>query len=209
MSALLTPPVLPPSRADTWPRPVPELAGRTYTFDELCELDHPARFGGRRLFLLHGEIWEQGMSNPPHEDCLEIADAAVRQLFPTGFRFRVQLTLELADGTFVEPDILVVRGPRPQGQTHPTTADLIVEVSDTTLAFDTTTKAELYATAGVPEYWVIDVENRRLRVFRDPVPLPGGLGATAYRTDRTFGPDDTVTPLAAPSSPIRVADLLP
>ena len=47
---------------------------------------------------------------------------------------------------------------------------LIVEVADTTLAYDLTTKAELYATAGIADYWVLDVENRQLHVFRDPQP---------------------------------------
>ncbi len=86
---------------------------------------------------------------------------------------------------------------------------LIVEVADSSLFLDTTTKAELYATAGVPDYWVIDLENRRLLVFRDPVPLPAGLGATAYQTHRAHAPHDTVSPLAAPTASVRVGDLLP
>ena len=56
---------------------------------------------------------------------------------------------------------------------------------------------------------MIDVENRVLLVFRDPVPLPTGLGATAYRTHFTLGPTDRISPLAAPSSSITVADMLP
>ncbi len=74
---------------------------------------------------------------------------------------------------------------------------------------DTTTKAELYATAGVPDYWVIDLENRQLLIYRDPVALPAGLGATAYRTHLAFGPNDSVSPLAAPTASVKVADLLP
>ena len=84
-------------------------------------------------------------------------------------------------------------------------------MSDSTLAFDTTTKAELYATAGVPEYWVLDIENRQLHVFRDPqpLPLPEDLAATAYRTRLTLAPTDRVSPLAAPAASILVSDLLP
>ena len=91
----------------------------------------------------------------------------------------------------------------------PTSAVLIVEVAHTSLFTDTTTKAEWYATAGVPEYWVVDVENRRLLVYRDPEPLPTGLGATAYRPHAAYGPDDTAAPLHAPNSPVKVTDLLP
>jgi Uma2 family endonuclease len=85
----------------------------------------------------------------------------------------------------------------------------VVEVSDATLFYDTTTKAELYATANVPEYWVLDVANKQLHVFRDPVALPAGLGATAYATHLTLNPGDVVSPLAAPAATIAVADLLP
>jgi hypothetical protein len=86
---------------------------------------------------------------------------------------------------------------------------LVVEVSDTTLFYDTTTKAELYATAGIEDYWVVDLENRQLLLFRDPVALPSGLGAPAYRTHLTLGPSDIVAPLHAPTALITVAAVLP
>jgi Uma2 family endonuclease len=85
----------------------------------------------------------------------------------------------------------------------------VIEVADTSLNHDITTKAEAYATGGIPDYWVLDVDGRRLLVFRDPSPLPTGLGSATYRTQVTLGPADSATPLAAPSSPVRVADLLP
>jgi Uma2 family endonuclease len=69
--------------------------------------------------------------------------------------------------------------------------------------------AEVYATAGIADYWVVDVDGRRLLVFRDPVPLPQGLGGSAYRTHLTFGAGDSVSPLAVPTAVVRVADLLP
>jgi Uma2 family endonuclease len=106
------------------------------------------------------------------------------------------------------PDVAVIRGgPRDFAQVHPTRADLVVEVSDTTLALDLTEKAELYATAGIADYWVLDLTGRRLLVFRDPGPLsPGGVG---YRTHLTLGPTESVAPLAAPTTSITIADLLP
>ena len=56
---------------------------------------------------------------------------------------------------------------------------------------------------------VLDVENRRLHVLRDPTALPAGLGATAYRTHLTLTPTDRVSPLAAPGASILVSELLP
>ena len=209
MSALLAPlPPVPPPALARWPRPVPEFAGERWTVDEFHAMANPELFEGRRLFLLRGEIWEQGRMNPPHATFLYMATEALRRLFDAGFLVRPQLDLQLEDGTKVVPDILVVRGRvRDFLTAHPTTADLIVEVSDTTLFFDTTTKAELYATAGVPDYWVLDVNQRELHVFRDPQPVADN--GFAYRWSQTFPESDTITPLAAPASPIRVADLLP
>jgi Uma2 family endonuclease len=90
---------------------------------------------------------------------------------------------------------------------HPTTALFVVEIADFSLALDTGRKADLYAAAGVPDYWVIDLEARELLVFRDP--LPSFAGGASYRTRITFCPADAVAPLAAPAAAVRVADLLP
>ena len=89
---------------------------------------------------------------------------------------------------------------------HPTTAELIVEIADSSLFEDTTTKAEVYATGGIPDYWVLDVENRLLLIFRDPAPLPEG--GSAYRTCLKLKESDGATPLALPTASIRVGDLL-
>jgi Uma2 family endonuclease len=164
-------------------------------------------FEGRRPVLIRGVILEQGMMNPPHATGIELVADALRAFGP-GWRPRVQLPLVLGLDTDPLPDVAIVAGgPRDHASAHPTTAALVVEVSDTTLALDLTEKAELYATAGVADYWVLDLTGRRLLVFRDPAPVPDG--GAAYRTHLTLGPTDTVTPLAAPNAVVPVADLLP
>jgi Uma2 family endonuclease len=105
------------------------------------------------------------------------------------------------------PDLAVVAGKPGFHGTHPTTAALVVEVADTTLQTDVTEKAERYATGGIADYWVLDLNGRRLLVFRSPQPIPDG--GAAYRDQRILGASDSITPLAAPNSSIRVADLLP
>jgi Uma2 family endonuclease len=145
----------------------------------------------------------------PHANGVERTDTAVRLAFGAGWRFRIQLPLVLGLHTDPVPDVAVVAGVLVGNPDHPTTAALVVEVSDTTLDTDTTEKAELYATAGIADYWILDLNSRQLFVFRDPVPLPAGLGATAYRTRLTLGPTDSISPLAAPNSAVRVSNLLP
>ena len=148
--------------------------------------------------------------NPPHAVTILIVNEVLRVVFGTGWTIRVQLPLILSQETDPVPDLaVVVGGVRDFAVVHPTTATLVVEVSDTTLDPDLTTKAELYATAAIPEYWVIDVDNRQLHVFRDPVMLPEALGATAYKSHVTFGETDSVSPLALLGQTIRVAEMLP
>ncbi len=209
MSALLAPlPPVPPPALARWPRPAPEFAGERWTVAEFNGMANPEQFEGRRLFLLRGEIWEQGRMNPPHAVYLEHAHQVLRDIFPARFRARCQLSFLLADATELFPDVVIVTGSiRTFLTAHPTTADLIVEVSDSSLFFDSTTTAELYAAAGVPDYWVLDVNRRELHVFRDPQPVADN--GFAYRWSQTFPESDTVSPLAAPTATLRVADLLP
>jgi Uma2 family endonuclease len=107
------------------------------------------------------------------------------------------------------PDLAVMGGARTFSTTHPTTAELVIEVADTSLREDLSEKAERYATAGVADYWVLDIVNRQLHVLRNPQPLAKGLGATAYRDQTVLGPADRISPLAAPTGSILVGDLLP
>ena len=79
---------------------------------------------------------------------------------------------------------------------------LVVEVSDTTLRFDRTTKAALYARAGIREYWIVDITGRQVLVHRQPA-------AEGYAEIAAYTADESVAPLALPDEAVRVADLLP
>jgi Uma2 family endonuclease len=195
-----------PNPAPAYPRP---LAHR-WTVTEFNRMGDMGWFEGKRAFLLDGVIMEQGPMDPPHATALALVDAALRAIFGAGWFLRIQSPLHVDEHNDPLPDIAIVTGgPRDYLACHPTTAALVVEVSDTTLRTDLTEKAERYATANIADYWVLDLNAKVLRVFRDPQSLPKGLGATAYRTHLTFGPNDSVSPLAAPGTSILVSELLP
>ncbi len=200
-STLLSPPPWQPSSVIPQPR--------RWTVTEFDHLGSLGCFAGRRAFLLDGVILEQGPMEPPHADALEVLYELIRAAFGSGWRFRVQTPLHLDEFNNPMPDLAVVAGTPGYYGDHPVSAALVVEVADTTLQSDLTDKAERYATAGIADYWVLDLNAGVLHVFRNPQPLPAGLGATAYRTHDTLGPNDTVSPLAAPNATIRVSDLLP
>lgn len=184
------------------PRPI------RWTCEEFHRFGDLGLFEGRRAFLIDGTLMEQGPMNPPHALTLEIATETIRGAFGQGWRVRAQMPLVLGQYTDPEPDIAVIAGSSRSATGHPSTANLVVEVADTSLRFDTNEKRLLYAEAGMREYWVIDVNGRELLVFRDPQPTPNQPNSHDYLVTLALKPTDSISPLAAPTSSIRVADLL-
>ncbi len=208
MSTVVAPPPLPRAAVSPAPAATPAAYPRplVWTADEFHRVGDTGIWEGRRPMLIGGVIWEQGRSNPPHSTVVGLTFEALRRFCPAGHHVRNQQPLKLGPRHDPEPDLAVVPGTHLDYlKAHPTAALLVVEVSDATLFFDLTTKAEPYAAAGVPEYWVLDLAGRVLHAFRDPQPLsPGG---TTYRQHTTHAAGETV---AVPGGgPVAVETLLP
>lgn len=165
-----------------------------------------------RLELIKGEIVQKvSPKKTPHSVATSKTIAALEDAFGLGFHARAQEPLVLPNDSEPEPDVLVVPGvPDDYLDEHPTASDarLVVEVSDTTLRYDRGTKAALYAEANITDYWIVNLRERRLEVYRDPVALPTG-GPFGYRSVTLFLETNTVFPLAAPDAVLQVSDLLP
>jgi Uma2 family endonuclease len=113
------------------------------------------------------------------------------------------MPLALDDTSEPEPDVAVVPGKaRDYTFAHPTTAALVVEVADTSLALDRKTKQAVYARNGIPEYWVVNLQDHCLEVYRGPQ-------GDQYQFRTVLRHGETVAPLANPDRAIAVADLLP
>lgn len=184
------------------------FAGRRFRFtrEQYYRLGELGFFDGKRVERIRGEIVEMSPKNWPHVVAArKTAEILERAFAGVGWVSR-QEPISLPDSD-PEPDVAVLPGRFEDYADHPTTALLVAEVADTSLFDDTTEMAEMYATAGIADYWVLDVLGRQLIVFRNPTPIPGG--GAAYRDKSTFGPADRVSPLAAPGACILVGDLLP
>lgn len=177
--------------------------------DEYYRLGEEGFFDGQRVELIDGEILPMSPQGARHAVAIELTLKALLAAFGEGTRFRPQLPLAVNETNEPEPDFAVLPG-SPRGQEdHPSTAPLVIEISETTLNHDRTTKAKLYAQAGVPEYWIVNLVDRRLEVHREPTAaadLPTGA-----RYARVFSLDAgaSIQPLSAPTVTIKVADLLP
>ena len=197
MTALAPP--LPPRLAPGASSPP---AAKLWTVEEFHRLGELGCFEGRRAMLIHGSILEEGPMNPPHAIASTKTEDLIRELFGRAFHVRVQKPLVFGLSIDPEPDVAVVPGRPADFTSHPSTAALIVEVSDTSLKYDSADKADLYSLAGIPEYWVLDLNGRRLLVFRDPT-------ENGYGTKFTVPAEGAVSPLAVPAASVAVAELLP
>ena len=159
---------------------------------------------GERTELLDGRIIRKVTMNPPHATAVLKTAEALRPAFPKHL-VMAQRPTDLSTHSDPEPDVIVVTGSLDDySYRHPTSdgALLVVEVSDSTLREDRRYKAGLYARAGLPEYWIVNINARTLEVRRRPED-------GEYLSLDVYAEGEAVAPLAAPNSPVRVADLLP
>ncbi len=196
----------PPPSVRTGPFPSQAPAAKVWTVDQFHYLGDLGMFEGRGAKLIDGVIVEEGPMNPPHAIAATKTEDLIREAFGKGWHVRVAKPLVLGQTTDPDPDVAVVPGRPGDYTTHPTTAVLVVEVSDSSFRYDTTVKLTAYAAGNITDYWVVDVNSRRLHVFRDITPGPDG---PTYATHLDLGPADTISPLAVPGATVRVADLLP
>jgi len=180
------------------------------TREEFYRLFEAGHFQDRRVELIDGKVLEMAPQNNFHAASILLTQDALRQVFGVGYWVRVQNSLDLSPWSVVDPDLAVVPGsPRGCVRTNPTTALLVVEVSETTLATDRRLKGSLYAAAGITDYWIINLVDWQLEVYRDPVPDPTQLLGFGFASQTTLVPRDVVIPLAASQARIAVADLFP
>ena len=183
---------------------------RRFTRAEYYEMERLGWFTGQRVELIAGEIVQMPALNPPHSCATKNTEKTLEAAFGPGFHARVQQPLTLPDDSEPEPDVAVVPGQsRDYLTAHPTTSPLVVEVSESTLRYDQDTKGSLYASAGLPEYWIVNLVDRQLEVYRKPIPDTNEPHGFVYDDVTFLGPADFVTPLALPQAKIAVADLLP
>ena len=167
-------------------------------------------FEGRRVELIEGEIVEMAAMNTPHWGALILVADALRDVFKKDFFISVQSPLNMSDFSQPEPDVAVISGsPRDYSAAIPSTAALVVEISDSTLSYDRTQKAALYARAGIAEYWILNLIDNQLEIHRKPGARPDQPFGFGYLNLSFHRAGDLVSPLEAPQSSIAVADLLP
>jgi Uma2 family endonuclease len=184
---------------------------RRWTVEEFYRLLDLGFFDEQRVQLIEGVILQAGPQLNLHAVATALTADALRSAFGPAYWVRLQASLDLTPYSVPDPDLAVVTGaPRTHNvNQNPTSALLIVEVSLTTLAFDRRRKGSLYARAGIEDYWIVNLVDRHLEVYRNPAPDSSQRYGFGYADLNVLTPTDHATPLAAPQARIAVADLLP
>ncbi|MFA0742079.1 MAG: hypothetical protein DFNUSKGM_002199, partial [Candidatus Fervidibacter sacchari] len=140
---------------------------RKFSKDEYYRMAEMGFFNGQRVELIDGEVILMSPQEASHATAVGLVADTLQSVFSDGFIVRVQQPLDLGEAHEPEPDVAVVPGKRRDYATsHPKTAVLIVEVALTSVDYDRNVKSSLYAKAGIPEYWLLNLRERRLEVFR-------------------------------------------
>jgi Uma2 family endonuclease len=167
-------------------------------------------FEGQPLELIGGQLIVAEPQGSPHATAVGMAQDALGAAIPAGWIVRIQAPLALDDESAPEPDVAVVHGSRADYRhAHPARPALIIEVAESSLAFDRVQKGSLYARAGIADYWIVNLEDRVVEVYHDPgADLTAPFGWRYTSVDR-LRPGDSVRPLGVPAAPLAVAALLP
>ena len=190
------------------PDPRPHL----WTREEYYRMLDLGLFEAKRVELIEGQVIEMSAMKSHHAIAVRLVAEALRRVFTDGYFISVQCPLNLTfmAGNDPEPDVAVIDGDiRDYTEAHPQNAELVVEISETTLRFDRQKKGSLYARAGIGEYWILNLKKRQLEVYRHTALDAAAAVGHSYKNKLILKAGDTVSPLARPDAIIKVDDLLP
>ena len=157
-----------------------------------------------RVELIDGEIIAMAPIGPGHAATVEDLGDRLRAVLPASARLRSQNPVHLGLRAEPDPDLVIVKRREDGYRTeHPQPADvlLLIEVADSSLVYDRQTKAPMYARAGIPELWIVNLIDRAIEVYRDPSPV-------GYQTVTVARRGEDLQPLAFPDVSIAVSDVL-
>jgi Uma2 family endonuclease len=186
--------------------PVPDVLERQrpITVDEYHRMIGAGILGeDEHVQLLAGTVVAMTPQGRPHARVVQRLTRLFVRAVGDDLEVLTQLPLTLLDDSEPEPDLAVVKAEDAQsGEHHPRTAVLVIEVAGESLRLDRQSKSALYARAGIPEYWIANLAEATVEVYRDPDPAAG-----AYRAKTIVRPGEALPAATVPGVTIDVAAL--
>jgi Uma2 family endonuclease len=157
-----------------------------------------------RVYLYHGELIQMPAIGALHARGVSKVNSWAVRTFDPQWVVRCQLPFDMPDDTAPQPEFAVVTTEQDTRLPHPNAAVLIIEVADSSIELDQDMAFE-YAAAGVPEYWIVNVRDRNVEIFREPQRDPASPMGHRYAWHQTFQETESISPLARPNELVNVA----
>jgi Uma2 family endonuclease len=165
---------------------------------------------GDPVELVGGQLIVAEPQGNRHFAAVQAMEEALRTAFGPGWQIRGQGPLALDEESEPEPDVAVVPGSfRDYVDGHPSRPVLVVEISESSLGLDRDHKGSLYARAGLADYWIVNLVDQALEVYRDPGPDPAAPFGWRYRSVEVLRGEAVASPLASGGASVHVRDVLP
>lgn len=182
-----------------------DVVRRRFTVDEYLRMAEVGLLAeDDRVELIRGEIIEMSPINVAHALCVNRLNTLLSAKLAGRATISVQNPIYLDQRTLPQPDLAVWKLPSEEFHDRfagPAEVLLLIEVADSSVTYDRRLKAALYAQAGIVEYWIVNLPERQIEVYREPQ-------AGDYRNVTRHGPDDTLSPLTFPGVTFEVEAIL-
>ena len=187
------------------------LSRWSVTKEEYYRLGELGFFSDKRVQLINGDVLVMAAQSNWHATVIKAVERALEHSFGTEYFVRVQNSLDLSPLSVPDPDLAVIAGSYDShmDRENPTTAIMVVEVSETTLHEDRERKSGLYAASGIAEYWIANIRDQRLEVRTRPKVNSSNEFGFDYADLTMLDADEFVTPRALPGVKIPVRKLFP
>lgn len=175
-----------------------------WTADTFQQAGEAGIFGEQRVELIEGQVFEMSPMGTPHTIALMLIFQEMSRVIGDRYTVLIQGPLALSKRSHPFPDVAILKGqPRDYLGGLPEGAILVIEISESTLSFDRGIKAKMYAAAGIEEYWILNLVDLQIEVFRKP--SSGG----GYAEKMVVGKNEQLSPIAAPELVFEAQNLIP
>jgi Uma2 family endonuclease len=183
-----------------------DVEKRLWTVDEYFRIAEAGIFGDERVELIEGEIVKMAAHGDRHIWSIIRTTETLVLAFHATHAVACQVSLVMSERTCLEPDFNVVN--KATAARRINEGDLVVEVSDSSLRFDRKVKSSLYARKGLTDYWIVNLVDGVLEVYRNPQPERKATYGYAYADVAIYHRGQRVSPLCRPELSFDADDLL-
>jgi Uma2 family endonuclease len=180
-----------------------------WTLERYLEVAESGVLSNEKIELIDGEIIDMPPQHEPHALAVARTIRVLMELFPEPFYVKSQSTYRLSGWSAPEPDVMLLPEMKDEGRALHDLPLVVIEVAESTLRYDRVKKGSLYASRGIQDYWIINIPDDRVEVYRAPVKDPQSSFGWRYEEMHALKREDKLELLAAPGKFVDVSRILP